>query len=184
MTTLSRTLRKIRQPNQKQAVSAVEELRARGWLKDGSLEGVRLCHARLNEADLFKANLRKVDFHQAHLVRVDFSGANLTGAKLARTDLRGANFSETILTDADLLKANLSGAINLSEEQLSQVKRLCFATMPDGMPYDGRFRLPADLELARWGSVDPDDAEAMAYFLGVNLQTYLDGQTTVENIAR
>jgi len=183
MTTLSQTLRKMRGPDNKQAVSAVEELRARGWLSNGSMEGVMLCHAHLEGADLFKADLRKVDFHQAHLLKADLSGADLTGAKLARADLRGVNFSEAILQDADLLKANLSGANNLSEAQLSQAKRLCFATMPDGLPYDGRFQLPGDIELARWGKVDPGDAEAMAYFLGVSLQTYLNGQTIVEKNA-
>lgn len=182
MTTLSRTLRKIRSPDHKLAIQAIEELRARGWLEDGSLEGVRLCHARLEEADLFKASLRKVDFHQAHFIKADFSGADLSGAKLARADMRGANFSDTVLDDADLLKVDLSGARNLTSEQLARAKRLCFATMPDGLPYDGRYQLSGDLELASWGSVDLEDPEAMAYFLGVSLGTYLDGQKAGEQL--
>jgi uncharacterized protein YjbI with pentapeptide repeats len=180
MATLSQTLHKIRGPDNKRAVEAVEELRARGWLEDGSMEGVLLCHARLEGADLFKASLCKVDFHQAHLFRADFSGADLTGAKLARADLRRVNFSEAILDDADLLKADLSGATNLTDTQLVKAKRLCYATMPDGMPYDGRYQLQGDLDLAKWGKVDPEDPEAMAYFLGVSLETYLNGQKMLE----
>ena len=183
MITLSHTLSKVRGPDNKQVVKAVEELRARGWLEDGSLEGVRLCHAHLEGADLFKASLRRVDFHQAHLHEADLSGADLTKAKLARADLRGVNFSGAILTEADLLKANLVGARNLTEEQLSQTKRLCYATMPNGLPYDGRYNLSGDMELAKWGNVDTEDAEAMAYFLGVSLQTYLSGQKMMVNAA-
>jgi hypothetical protein len=182
MTTLAQTLNKIRGPDNNQVLKAVEELRARGWLEDGSLDGIRLCHVHLEGADLFKANLRGIDFHQARFSNADLSGADLTGAKLSRADLRVVNFSGTILDGADLLKADLSGARNLTEEQLSRAKRLCFASMPNGLPYDGRFNLLADFELARWGKVDPADAEAMAYFLGVSLQTYLDGQKAVVKI--
>jgi hypothetical protein len=180
MATLSQTLHKIRGPDNKRAVEAIEELRARGWLEDGSMEGILLCHARLEGADLFKASLPKVDFHQAHLFRADFSGADLTSAKFARADLRSANFSGAILDDADLLKADLSGATNLTDAQLAKAKRLCYATMPDGLPYDGRFRLQGDLDLAEWGKVDVEDPEAMAYFLGVSLETYLNGQKLLE----
>jgi hypothetical protein len=182
MATLAQTLNKIRGPDNKQVLKAVEELRARGWLEDGSLDGIRLCHVHFEGADLFKANLRGIDFHQAHFANADLSGADLTGAKLSRADLRGVNFSSAILDGADLLKANLAGARNLTEEQLSRAKRLCFATMPNGLPYDGRYNLLADFELAKWGKVDPADAEAMAYFLGVGLQTYLDGQKAVEEV--
>jgi hypothetical protein len=180
MATLSQTIRKLRAPDNKEAVRAVEELRARGWLEDGSLDGARLCHVHLDGADLFKAVLRKIDFHQAHLADVDLSGADLSGTEFARADLRGANFSGANLKGTDFLKANLNGAINLTEEQLSQAKRLCHATMPDGQTYDGRYRLTADIELAEWGRVDPNDDEAMAYFLGVSLETYREGQRMME----
>jgi uncharacterized protein YjbI with pentapeptide repeats len=176
MATVMQTVRKIRGSDNRKALLAVEELRARGWLEDGSLEGVRLCHAHLENADLLKASLRKIDFHQAYLTYADLTGADLTMAKLMRADLRGADFGGANIADADFLKANLSGAKNLTDEQLSQAKRLCFATMPDGLPYDGRYRLSGDRELAEWGKIDTEDQEAMAYFYGVPLQTYLEGQ--------
>ena len=169
-------VRKMRSAESKLVLEAVEELRARGWLDDGSLKGVVLCHAHLQRADLCKANLTDVDLHQAHLQDADLSMANLSGAKLTRTNLQGANLSAAILRGADLFKADLRDARNLTFEQLAQAKRLCFATMPDGLPYDGRFNLAGDLDLARWGKVDVTDPAAMAYFLGVSLDTYLHGQ--------
>lgn len=169
-------VRKMRSPESKLVLEAVEELRARNWLEDGSLKGVVLCHAHLERADLCKANLADVDLHQAHLKGADLSMANLSGAKLTRTNLEGANLSAANLRGADLFKADLRDARNVTLDQLAQAKRLCFATMPDSTPYDGRFNLPGDLELARWGKVDTADPAAMAYFLGVSLETYLQGQ--------
>lgn len=176
MITVMDLVRKIRSPESKLVLEAVEELRARGWLEDGSLKGVVLCHAHLERADLCKASLIDVDLHQAHLQEADLSMANLTNAKVTRANLQGANLSAANLRGADLFKADLRDARNIGLEQLAQAKRLCFATMPDGAPYDGRFNLRGDLELARWGKVDVTDPAAMAYFLGVSLEVYLQSQ--------
>lgn len=176
MTGVMDLIRKMRSPETKLVLEAVAELRARGWLEDGSLRGVLLCHAHLEGADLYRANLHNVDLHQAHLDGADLGLADLAGAKLTRATLRGANLSQAILTGADLFKADLTDARNVTLEQLAEAKRLCFATLPDGTPYDGRFNLAGDLDLARWGKVDPDDPAAMAYFLGVPLEVYLRGQ--------
>jgi hypothetical protein len=75
-----------------------------------------------------------------------------------------------------MFKTNLQDARNLTDEQLLQVKRLWGATMPDGSPYDGCFKLQGDLEFAQWAKVDADDPEAMAYFFGISLETYMQGQ--------
>ncbi|HMK09391.1 MAG TPA: pentapeptide repeat-containing protein [Anaerolineales bacterium] len=169
-------IRKMRNPETKLVLEAIAELRARGWLEDGSLRGVMLCHTHLEGSDLYKANLHEVDLHQAHLEGADLSLADLCGAKITRACLRGANLSQTNLSGADLFKADLTDARNVTDEQLAQAKRLSFATMPDGTPYNGRFNLAGDLDLARWGKVDPDDPAAMAYFLGVSLENYVRGQ--------
>jgi len=179
MNTKLELMNKLRSPENKVALQAVEELRVRGWLGDGSLRGVALCHAQLQGCDLMDANLSTIDFHQAQLAWVDLSNANLMGAKLTRADLSGANFSKANLTGADLYKANLRGANNLTDEQLMKAKRLWGATMPDGNPYDGRFRLAGDLEIARWGNINANDPQAMADFHGVSLETYLDGQDLI-----
>lgn len=176
MTTLITLIRKLRSPDNKRVLEAIEELRVRGWLEDGSLENHRLCQVHMQSADLFGAELSRVDLHQANLEWADLSQANLTGARLTRANLRSANFSQTNLTGAHLLKANLGGARNLTDEQLSKVKCLCFAIVPNGATYDGRYKLEGDLELARWQKVDVDDPEAMAYFFGVPFEVYLRGQ--------
>ena len=179
MVTVIDLIRKLRSPDNKRVLQAIEELRVRGWLEDGSLKGVPLCHVHMQSADLLSANLTKVDLHQAHLEWADLSKANLSNTKLTRANLQGANLSQTNLDGADLYKANLLEARNLTDEQLSQAKRLFGATMPDGSLYDGRFNLTGDLEFARWGRVDVNDPEAMAEFLGVSLETYLHSQGQV-----
>ena len=181
MVTVMELIRKLRSPDNKVVLQAVEELRVRGWLSDGSLEGVPLCHAHLQGADLLKANLRKVDLHQANLEWADLSMADLNSAKLVRVNLQGANLSQTNLRDVDLYKADLREARNLVDEQLSQTKRLWGATMPDGESYDGRYNLKGDIEFAKWGRVETDNPAAMAKFFGVPLEVYLHGQgKTVE----
>lgn len=176
MVTVVELINKLRNPENRRALQAVEELRVRGWLGDGSLRGIALCQAQLQGADLMKANLSSVDFHQAHLEYSDLSMADLRGTKLTRANLHGANFSQADLTRADLYKANLRDARNLANSQLVKVTRLWGATLPDGEPYDGRFNLPGDLELARWARIDIDDPRAMAEFFGVTLESYLRGQ--------
>jgi hypothetical protein len=46
-------IRKMRSPETKLVLEAIAELRARGWLEDGSLRGVLLCHAHLEGSDLY-----------------------------------------------------------------------------------------------------------------------------------
>jgi uncharacterized protein YjbI with pentapeptide repeats len=176
MVTIVELINKLRNPENRITLQAVEELRARGWLSDGSLRGIALCQAQLQGADLMKADFANVDFHQAHLEWSDLSMADLRGTKLTRVTLYGSNLSQTKFARADLYKANLRDARNLTEGQLSQFKRLWGAIMPDGLPYDGRYNLPGDLDLARWSKVDIEDPEKMAEFYGVSLDTYTIGQ--------
>ena len=176
-------IRKLRSPDNKHVLQAIEELRVRGWLEDGTLRGIPLCHVHMEGADLLGADLAKVDFHQASLQWTDLSRANLSGAKLTRINLQGANLSHAILQGADLFKANLLEARNLTDQQLASAKRLYGATMPNNEPYDGRYNLPGDLEFARWGRVDIDDPVAMANFLGVSLEVYLNGQEQTSQVS-
>ncbi len=176
MVDLMELIRKLCSPDNKRVLQAVEELRVRGWLEDGSLQGVPLCHVHMQGADLIRANFRRVDFHQAHLQWADLSLADLSDAKLTRVNLQGANLSNTNLSGVDMFKANLKEARNLTDKQLAQVKRLWGAIMPDGNTYDGRYNLPGDMDFARWGRVDINDTQAMADFYQVPLEIYLRGQ--------
>jgi hypothetical protein len=176
MVTVMDLIRKLRSPENRTALQAIEELRVRGWLEDGSLKGILLCHVHLEGADLMKADLTKTDFHQARLENANLSMANLCDCKLARANLEGSNLSNADIQGADFFKANLQNVSNLTDEQCSKVKRLYGATMPDGSIYDGRYNLEGDIEFARWGQVDTNDPEAMAYFLGISVETYQRGQ--------
>jgi len=180
MYTRTQLIRKLRCPDNKRVLQAVEELRVRGWLSDGTLRGIALCHAQLQGADLMNADLSGVDFHQAHLEWADLSMADLSGAKLSRAHLCGANLDHARLGGADLFKANLKEVRNLTDAQLARARRLWGTIMPDGETYDGRHNLPGDLEFARWSGVAVEDAQAMAHFHRVSLETYLRGQKLAE----
>jgi uncharacterized protein YjbI with pentapeptide repeats len=182
MTTLIDLLRKLRSPQNPRAVQAVAELRTHGWLCDGTLKNIILCHVHLQGADLTDANLVGVDFHQAHLQHCRLNGADLASARLTRANLQGADFEGTRLDGADLFKVDLRESRNLTDRQLSRAKRLWGAIMPDGTSYDGRYNLPGDLDFARWGGVDVSDPQAMADFLRVPLNSYLDAQGRSANL--
>jgi hypothetical protein len=173
MPTKLELVNKIYMLENKSTLQAVEELRVRGWLTDGSLRGTALCQAQFGNADLMGADLRNVDLHQANLDFADLRKARLNGAKLQRASLYRANFSEADLTYADLYKANLRGAQNLTSQQLASAHQLLGAIMPDGSTYDGRFNLPGDLGRAGWAKVNLDDPKSMADFYGVTLEEYL-----------
>jgi len=156
-----RLIRKLRSPDNKVVVQAVEKLRANGWLEDGELEGVCLKGAHLQGADLCNANLRKTNLHMTHLQFANLSKAHLTGSYLSRADFYGADLSEADLQGATLIKSNLQSARNLTDKQLSQARSLWGTTMPDGSVYDGRFSLEGDLFAARLRHIDTNDPIAM-----------------------
>src|SRR5512135_2537118 len=173
MPTKMELINKIYMLENKSTLQAVEEMRVRGWLTDGSLKGAALCQAQMSNADLMDADLRNVDFHQANLEFADLRKARLNGAKLNRASLFRANFDHADLTYADLYKANLRGAQNLTDQQLSSANQLLGAVMPDGSTYDGRFYLAGDLARARWAKVNMDDPASMADFYGVTVEAYM-----------
>jgi len=90
-------IREMRSNDNGIALRAVRELRAHGWLEDGSLRG-----AWLSEANLQKADLRGANLQEANLYR-----ANLGGAYLVNVNLSKAHLHATNLQLSDLLSANL-----------------------------------------------------------------------------
>jgi uncharacterized protein YjbI with pentapeptide repeats len=167
MYTKSELIRKLRNPDNKVVLQAVEELRARGWLEDGSLEKAALRHVHLQHADLYRADLCEVNLSMADLRWTDLSGADLQGALLCKSDLYQADFSDANLSGANLCRANLQGARNLTETQLANAFRLRGAILPDGSRYDGRYHLAGDLESACSQGVDISDSAALARFYDV-----------------
>jgi uncharacterized protein YjbI with pentapeptide repeats len=138
------------------AKHASEELRAQGWLIDGSLQerdlrvanledarlwkadlqGVNLQWAKLNKANLNGANLVGANLLQAKMTAVKMSGADLRGAKLAEARLYRANFQNADLRDADFSGAYLQGArfdnADLTGAILDGALMDEFTTCPDG----------------------------------------------------
>lgn len=138
------------------AKHAAEELRARGWLTDGSLQEADLRVANLEGAKLWKADLQGVNLQWAKLKYVNLNGsilvganlvqANLQAAKLGGADLRGANLFESrlyrvnfhgaLLRDADLRGAHLEGArldrADLRGASLDGAFLDDLTTLPDG----------------------------------------------------
>jgi uncharacterized protein YjbI with pentapeptide repeats len=78
------------------------------------------------EIDLSGTFIRRVDLRATNLEGADFSGADCTGA-----DFRGANFKDTILNGTVLKQADLSGATNLSMEQLASAIIDATTILPD-----------------------------------------------------
>ena len=91
------------------AITATEQLRARGWLTDGSLHKAELMEANLQKARLVGANLE-----QTILVAANLQEARLTTAFLQKSDLSIADLKYASLRFARLENANLSEA-NLKE---------------------------------------------------------------------
>jgi two-component system, OmpR family, alkaline phosphatase synthesis response regulator PhoP len=175
-TTPIKIISKLRSSENKRVLEAVGELRAHGWLSDGTLKNIALIHAHLEGADLMNADLEGVDFHQAHMEFTDLSSANLSGAELVRATLKNANLSNADITGADLFKANLVDAIGLTLAQLRTAKRLIGATLPDGKLYDGRYNLEGDKEFLAWSRINPNNPADMAKMLGIPEEVYIKGQ--------
>jgi hypothetical protein len=101
------------------AVPAAEELRRRGWLRDGSLIQAKLIGANLSRADLVGANLSRADLGYVNLAgaglwTIDFSGADLLRANLSEASLYGARLVRAYLVQANLEAAHLEGVLLVS----------------------------------------------------------------------
>jgi hypothetical protein len=90
---------------------------------------------------LYEAELIIVGRFVLDLKSADLSGADLRGGDLREANLIGANLSEANLIGANLSEANLSEAdlsdvTGLTDHQITAVKSLEGATMPDGQKYE------------------------------------------------
>lgn len=121
---------------------AVEDLRSREWLSDGTLRGAQLDGVSLRRLDLsgsdlssavlLGANLKDINLKEAklenawlvgaNLTRANLKSANLQNALLMNTHMQNTNFENADLSGAGLIAANLLNAIldgaNLTEARL------------------------------------------------------------------
>ncbi len=171
------------------AKHAGEELRAYGWLTDGSLQEMDFRVANLEDAKLWEADLQGVNLQWAKLKRANLNnsvlaGANLTqanlqAARLRDADLRGANLFEaklyringlnTLFQNADLSGAHLEGArlenADLRNAILTGAHFDELTIMPDGLRWSpecdlNRFTDPAHPNFFRQQTISRDATEA------------------------
>jgi hypothetical protein len=187
----ARLIREMGSRDNGTALRAVDELRAHGWLHDGSLVHADLKYGNLTDANLADADLREAYLSFATLHRADLRGAKLNAAILRQADLREALLLNADLGDAKLLDANLanakmqgaslkgavlgganlSGARGLSDERLAEASKLQKALMPTGIRYDGRFNLPGDV-----AGMDTSNIAALAAYYEITPEAYQRGQ--------
>ena len=87
-------------------------------LEQADLEGADLQRINLKEAKLRKGNLRGANLNRANLRGANLHGANLEGANLEMVELQEANLKGANLKGAIIVATNLTGAKNLTCEQL------------------------------------------------------------------
>jgi uncharacterized protein YjbI with pentapeptide repeats len=107
-------------------------------LSGASLTGAKLSRVDLTGADLTGANLGLADLNGAYLSSANLSGANLSGANLRGADLSGANLRSANLRDANfsvayLIRADLTGAKNLTQTQLNEACGNNETRLPEGL---------------------------------------------------
>ncbi len=101
-----------------------------------SLSGEDLSNLKLMEAELPNAKLSEADLSSTYLIRANLSEADLTGADLsnavfAEANLKGANFSEAEMMDTWLNGADLTGAVNLTCDQVEEANIDRETKLPD-----------------------------------------------------
>ena len=192
----ARLIQQMHSQDKHTATQAVEDLRVRGWLTDGTLRDAPLWEANLDGSELMGADLRGAYLgwaslqgaiiQRASLQGVSLAGARLQGADLEGVDLRSASLVGANLTGARLRGANLEKAdlrrANLQEagvsvQQLIRAYAMQGATMPNGSRYDGRFQLRGDVSGAALLGIDTRNAEHMAVeWYRVSLEDYQRGK--------
>lgn len=104
------------------AIKAAEDLKAKGWLRDGALTEAILIEANLQganlrEADLQRARMQRANLQNVNLLDADLERSNLGYANLQNAELEGINLEKAILKNANLQNTNLQDA-NLQSANL------------------------------------------------------------------
>lgn len=128
------------------ALDATRQLRKKGWLTNGKLNGIDLSHSHLENANLNKSVLQNVDFSYTNL-----SGATLIEADLQESNLTAVDLSKAVCRWTDFRNANLRWA-NLEGAVL------------DGANFDG-----ADLRFAKLGKINKNTTSFEGALFSENL---------------
>jgi hypothetical protein len=119
-----------------------------------SLQGANLEQADLERADLQRVNLKEAKFRNANLHGANLKRANLREANLRAANLEEANLEMVDLRDANLGRANLKGAIivatNLTGAKNLTCEQLKSADVQKFLQFGSKkreTRLPMSLEI-------------------------------------
>jgi uncharacterized protein YjbI with pentapeptide repeats len=123
------------------AIETIRQLRAEGWIEDGTLRGVWLCDANLKGASLWSANMQETDLGNFQNRTIQYS-TSTWGAIFYLGARGGVNLEEADLRGSNLYMANLSGA-NLKDAKLDGAN-LEGAILPDGSSWT------LDIDMARF----------------------------------
>jgi uncharacterized protein YjbI with pentapeptide repeats len=108
-----RLLRELGSSDNATALAAAYELKAIGWLRDGTIQGASLMDANLSDAKLRNADFSDVDLRRAIIINAHFREARLTNARL-----NGADFSATNFEQADLENTHWGSKASLEDANL------------------------------------------------------------------
>ena len=92
------------------ALEALRKMQGSGWTQDGTLAGLDLQRANLENARLARAEMAGVILREANLQGAYFGATNLREADLQAVNLNGANLGDVQLSGANLAGADLSNA--------------------------------------------------------------------------
>ncbi|GER88071.1 hypothetical protein KDW_22330 [Dictyobacter vulcani] len=101
-------------------------------MQDVDVSKATMGNIDLQDTNLLGANISGADLHGANMSDTLLTFTNLSQTNLTRANFQGSDMHNTNLTGADLAGANLRDATGLTQTQLSSVKSLAGATMPDG----------------------------------------------------
>lgn len=179
-----RLIRILNNASRQGVVKALDKLIDEEWLFDGSIKDVTF----------YDRDFSGLNFGSARFVNCWFAGVTFDEANLQHVTFKGGgiagkvSFKNTYMYSINLEGFSYHGVIEplemLLEYMLLKAKCLRYAIMPDGKRYDGRYRLPGDLEYSKIYGIQwdlkhhtlPGIAEKMAAFYDVSLEEYLAGQ--------
>jgi len=121
------------------ALEAIREAQNRGWLYNGTLQGITITRADLSGVNLFQADLAESIFYRANLSKsdmalADFRDAYIRSVSMKDSDLRHVNFVNTYLS-----RVQFDGS-NLRDSQFTgaYLRRVSFLnTNLDGVDFTG-----------------------------------------------
>lgn len=175
-----RLIHKLGSAINSEARRAAEELRALGWLTDGTLNDIELINANLEGVDLRGAKLVGARLYRANLRNAKLFDADLSKSVMTAADLSNASCRRLKLDGATINGVKFEGAKQLGRQTLACAHRLKGAIMPDGKRYNGCFCLDGDLSQFEKHcekiKADGDFPGVAALWYNVEEEEYIQGQ--------